>query len=205
MKLSDTDFNILELCSQNRETPKNLAAALDIEANYASNELTKLKREKLVTQPGPADTSGMYIVTEKGSFVLSKRSKYDRRQADLFGQLVESAVEIAETLDDETGDQDVRPGDVVITSQSAFDLLHSLQDRPGGFTARDLRDTPEMNLAAIQGSLYELYFFDLLDRGKTSEGVVYDLTGKARTLLDDAPAQPDVMSINRSWNVPSAP
>ncbi|WP_049934268.1 phage repressor protein [Haloplanus natans] len=198
MELSDTDWGILYLCSEDRETRKNIAAALDKSPNYISKELSKLSEMGLLEQPGPAKNSGMHVTTEKGEFVLSKQEKYERRQSELFGELVESAVELARELSAEA-DEEVTPSDIVVVTEQAHDLLQKLENR-SGISPREAADRIGMNLYATQGILYELYFFDLLSRAVTSEGEIYDLTARGRRLLDQ-PVQATVKDANRTWNM----
>jgi DNA-binding MarR family transcriptional regulator len=198
MELSDTDWGILDLCSEDRETRKNIAAALDKSPNYISKELSKLSEMGLLEQPGPAENSGMHVTTEKGEFVLSKQEKYERRQSELFGELVESAVELARELSAEA-DEEVTPSDIVVVTEQAHDLLQKLENR-SGISPREAADRIGMNLYATQGILYELYFFDLLSRAVTSEGEIYDLTARGRRLLDQ-PVQATVKDANRTWNM----
>ncbi|QKY19669.1 phage repressor protein [Halolamina sp. CBA1230] len=198
MELSDTDWGILNLCSDNRETRKNIAAALDKSPNYISKELSKLNEMGLLQQPGPAENSGMHVTTKKAEFVLSKQEKYERRQSELFGEFVESAVELARELSAEA-DEEVTPRDIVVVTGQAHELLQRLENR-SGISPQEAADRIEMNLYATQAVLYELYFFDLLDRAVTSEGEIYDLTARGRRLLDQ-PAQTTVKDANRTWNM----
>ncbi|MFB6299539.1 MAG: phage repressor protein [Halobacteriales archaeon] len=198
MELSDTDWGILDLCSDNRETRKNIAAALDKSPNYISKELSKLSEMGLLEQPGPAENSGMHITTKKGEFVLSKREKYERRQSELFGELVESAMKLSRELSSEA-DKEIAPGDIVIVSEQAHELFQKLEDH-SGISPHEAADRIGMNLYATQGILYELYFFDLLDRAVTSEGQIYDITARGRRLLDQ-PVQATVKDANRTWNM----
>jgi DNA-binding MarR family transcriptional regulator len=198
MELSETDWGILDLCSDNRETRKNIAAALDKSPNYISKELSKLSEMGLLEQPGPAENSGMHVTTEKGDFVLSKQEHYERRQSELFGELVESAVELSRELSTETDDE-VAPSDIVVVSEQAHDLLQNLENH-SGISPQEAADRIGMNLYATPGLLYELYFFDLLDRSVTSEGELYDLTARGRQLLDQ-PVQTTVADVNRTWNL----
>jgi DNA-binding MarR family transcriptional regulator len=198
MELSDTDWGILDLCSNNRETRKNIAAALDKSPNYISKELSKLSEMGMLEQPGPADNSGMHVTTEKGKFVLSKQEKYERRQSELFGELVESAVELSRELSTEAH-KEVTLSDIVVVSEQAHDFLQKLENH-SGISPQEAADQFGMNLYATQGLLYELYFFDLLDRAVTSEGEIYDVTARGRRLLDQ-PAQTTVKDANRTWNM----
>jgi len=198
MELSDTDWGILNLCSDNRETRKNIAAALDKSPNYISKELSKLSEMGLLEQPGPAENSGMHVTTEKGEFVLSKQEKYERRQSELFGELVESAVELSRELSAEA-DEEITPSDIVVVTEQAHDLLQKLENQ-SRISPQEAADWIGMNLYATQAILYELYLFNLLDRAVTSEGELYDLTARGRRLLDQ-PAQTTVEDANRTWNM----
>ncbi|WP_117367493.1 winged helix-turn-helix domain-containing protein [Natrarchaeobaculum sulfurireducens] len=197
MELSDTDFRILSLCSENRETPANLAAHLDVTPNYVSKELGKLRELELIQQPGPADNSGMYITTELGEFVVSKDSVYERAQAELFAQLAENAVGLANDLNREDEEQSIEPGDIVISSMDAYELLHRFEDadtlQPG-----EIAEPEQMNLFAVRGLLYELVFFEVVDRQVSADGEMYSLTQRGREVLDQPPAE-TVSDVNRVW------
>jgi DNA-binding MarR family transcriptional regulator len=198
MDLSDTDWNILEQCSQNRETRSNLAVLTDVTPNYVSREVAKLTDKGLLRQPGPAEKSGMYVTTLKGNLVLKKRSKYEKQHSELFESLVTSSIEIAERLSSETEEQTVEPADVVITSVDAYDVLHSLRDKQR-FTHQSAKEASSFdNIYAVYGILYELYFLDLLDRVNEQE---YQMTERGYTLIEETtPPVVTVDNLNRAWN-----
>lgn len=200
MHLSDTDWDLLIACYENRETRPNLAKKLDITPNYVSKKLSQHSDNGLIAQPGPADNSGMWTTTPKGDLVVSKKEKYEKRHDELFGALVDRATEIATDLNDET-DRDITPSDIIITSSDAWHALHKLQDKARIKTHSAAELLPQDNVYAVHGILYELWFFDLLSRTETSEGEIYDVTTRGREALDEITIQHHVSpeNINRVW------
>lgn len=200
MHLSDTDWELLTACHENRETRSNLAEKLDITPNYVSKKLSQHSESGLISQPGPADNSGMWITTPKGNLVVAKREKYEKQHDELFGALVDRATEIATELNDEA-DGDIIPTDIIITSTDAWQALHDLEEesRIKAHYAAELLS--QDNIYAVRGTLYELWFFDLLSRAQTSEGEIYDVTETGRIALDDISIQHHVTpkNINRDW------
>jgi len=192
-------LGILDLCSEDRETRKNIAAALDKTPNYISKELSKLNEMGMLEQPGPAENSGMHVTTEKGEFVLSKQEKYERRQSELFGELVESAVELARDLSAEADEEVTRA--ISWLTEQAHDLLQKLENR-SGISPREAADRIGMNLYATQGILYELYFFDFLAGQSRLREKSMIHRPWAATL--DQPVQTTVKDANRTWNMISS-
>ena len=84
-------------------------------------------------------------------------------------------------------------------TEQAHGLLQKLENQ-SGISPQEAADRIGMNLYATRGILYELNFFDLLDRAVTSESKIYDLTARGRRLLDQ-PAQTTVKDANRKWNM----
>ncbi|GAA0515705.1 hypothetical protein SAMN04488066_11568 [Halorubrum aquaticum] len=199
MDLSETDWGILEVCSENRETRSNLSVLVDVTPNYVSKELSKLTEIELVEEVGPAERSGMYITTAKGDFVLGKREKYEKQHSELFGALVTSSIEIADELNEQVDDREIGPNDIVLTSVDAYDQLCSLSDMTS-ITPQKAKDVSQYdNIYAVYGVLYELYFHDLLSR--TSNKGEYKITERGRELLNNTtPAATTPENINRIWN-----
>lgn len=199
MELSETDWGILERCSENRETRSNLSVLLDVTPNYVSKELSKLTKMELIKEVGPAERSGMYVTTTKGDFVLNKRKKYEKQHSELFGELVTSSIEIANELTAQANDQEIGPNDIVLTSVDAYDELHSLSEVES-ITLQKAKDvSPYDNIYAVYGVLYELNFHDLLDR--ISDNEEYEITERGRALLNEpTPAVTTAENINRIWN-----
>ncbi|SDY71313.1 hypothetical protein [Halopenitus persicus] len=200
MHLSETDWELLIACHEKRETRPNLAEKLDITPNYVSKKLSQHSENGLISQPGPADNSGMWTTTQKGDLVVEKRKKYEKRHDELFGALVDRATEIATELNNET-DRDITPTDIIITSTDAWQALHELEEESQIKTHYAAELLPQDNIYAVHGILYELWFFDLLIRTETSEGEIYDFTQKSRMALDDIGIQHHITpeNINRDW------
>jgi len=153
--LSDTDFEILRLCSENRETPVNLASHLDIEPNYASTELSKLRRQDFIERPGPASNSGMNQTTKLGEFVLLKRDKYEHERTELFMVLVRRTSERADEFD-------IEPEDVLCYSSEAVRICQQI--RP--LTIENVAESIDDDLSRMQNAIiymYDAWFYDLLE------------------------------------------
>lgn len=72
-----TDFDILEILTEGRNVPGNLAIRLDVEPGYIRTELPKLAKNGLVERIGPAERSGLYEITDRGRAALELREQYD--------------------------------------------------------------------------------------------------------------------------------
>lgn len=153
--LSNTDFEILRLCSESRETPVNLASHLDIEPNYASTELTKLRGQDYIEQPGPASNSGMNETTQIGEFVLSKRDKYEHDHAELFTVLVRKTFK-------RTDEFNIEPEDVLCYSNKTVQICQHV--RP--LTIQNVAESLDDDLSRMQNAItymYDAWFYDLLE------------------------------------------
>lgn len=153
--LSNTDFEILRLCSENRETPVNIAAHLDIEPNYASTELSKLRRQDYIERPGPASNSGMNETTQTGEFVLLKRDKYEHEHTDLFAILVRRTFK-------RTDEFDIEPEDLLCYSDKPIEICQHV--RP--LTMQKVAESVDDDLSQMQNAItymYEAWFYDLLE------------------------------------------
>ncbi len=170
--LSNTDFEILRLCAEARETPANIAAHLDIEPNYASTELTKLRRHNYVERPGPAENSGMNETTEIGDFLLSKQEKYTHEHAELFTTLVRKTSKSAD-------DFGIELKDILCYSNKTMQIVQNA--RP--LTVQTVAESLDDDLNRMQNAityLYDAWFYDLLET-EPWEGEV-DLTDRGQTV-----------------------
>ncbi|MFC6720936.1 winged helix-turn-helix domain-containing protein [Natrialbaceae archaeon GCM10025810] len=86
-----TDFDILEILTEGRNVPANIAARLDKQQGYISGQLPKLADQGLVKRIGPAERAGLYELTERGEAALALRSEYD--SADDFEALIDDYLE----------------------------------------------------------------------------------------------------------------
>ena len=86
-----TDFLILEvLAEKGRNVAPNIALEIDKGRSHVNVRLPVLADYGLVQKVGPAESSGLYEITEKGEAVLLLREEYDSSSA--FEQLVEQYV-----------------------------------------------------------------------------------------------------------------
>ncbi|RQG95772.1 phage repressor protein [Natrarchaeobius chitinivorans] len=162
-----------------------------------ASELSKLREYDLAEQVGPAERSGMSTTTDLGEFVLSKRSIYEHAQAELFEQLVDTAVEYAGTLSQETDDE-ITPDEIIISSNEGYEMLDTL-DRTGRSTPREIADPEGRNLFAVRGVLYELLFFGLVDREISEDGEEYRITELGHRVLEETSGTGSALDINREW------
>ncbi len=81
-----TDFEILDVLSDGkRNNAVNIAVELDKNRAYINTRLPILLDYGLVARVGPAENSGLYIITDKGKEVLEHRDVYGEEK---FEQLV---------------------------------------------------------------------------------------------------------------------
>lgn len=78
MRLVDpTDFEILDaLADERRNTAKNLAVQLDRDRSYINTRLPHLADHELIERIGPAENSGLYVITDRGLAALAERDAY---------------------------------------------------------------------------------------------------------------------------------
>ncbi|MFB6200534.1 MAG: ArsR family transcriptional regulator [Halorhabdus sp.] len=82
-----TDFEILAtLADGKRNTAANIAAELNKKRPYINTRLPILADYDLIQKIGPADQSGLYVITERGQTALSLRDQY--KQTDNFEALL---------------------------------------------------------------------------------------------------------------------
>lgn len=88
MHLSEpTDFDILEILTEGRNVPANIAARLDKSQGYISSQLPKLASHDLVERIGPAERAGLYELTDRGKAALALRDQYG--DVDDFAALID--------------------------------------------------------------------------------------------------------------------
>lgn len=92
MRLSaPTDFDILEILTEGRNVPSNMAARLEKSNGYISGQLPKLADQGLVTRIGPAERAGLYELTHRGEVALEFRHRYG--ETDDFEALIDEHAE----------------------------------------------------------------------------------------------------------------
>jgi len=86
-----TDFLILEvLADKGRNVAPNIALEIDKSRSHVNVRLPVLADYRLVRKVGPAESSGLYEITDRGEATLALREQYD--SSDEFEQLVEEYV-----------------------------------------------------------------------------------------------------------------
>ena len=90
MRLVDpTDFEILDAFADGkRNIGANIAAEIDADRGYVNTRLRSLEDYNLLERVGPTDNSGLYVITEKGKFVLEHGNVYHNDNVD-FDSFVE--------------------------------------------------------------------------------------------------------------------
>lgn len=90
MKLTQpTDFDILSVLSDGkRNNAVNIAEILDQERSYMNTRLPVLEDYGLIESVGPAENSGLYVITERGQQALENQDKYNTDDID-FEDLLE--------------------------------------------------------------------------------------------------------------------
>lgn len=93
--VTPTDFDILDALDDGRRNNAiNLAEILDRDRQYINTRLPALLDYGLVERVGPADNSGLYVITPKGQAVVEHRDAYGEPDVD-FDELVAESVENA--------------------------------------------------------------------------------------------------------------
>lgn len=78
-----TDFEILDAFADGkRNIGANIAAEIDANRGYVNSRLRSLEDYNLLERVGPIDNSGLYVMTEKGQFVLEHRDIYQDDDVD---------------------------------------------------------------------------------------------------------------------------
>lgn len=92
MRLNRTDFAILNYLASHPKTDANVAAniaiGIDRDRGYINTRLPHLADEGLVEKIGPADSSGLYLITDRGRRAVTLRDRYD--EVDDFEALLDS-------------------------------------------------------------------------------------------------------------------
>ena len=93
--VTPTDFEILSALSDGkRNNAVNIAVTLDKNRAYINTRLPILLDYGLVDRVGPADNSGLYVITEKGRAALTHRDAYHDDERDFEALITdESAAE----------------------------------------------------------------------------------------------------------------
>lgn len=88
-----TDFEILEALGEHgRNVAANLALHLDRDRAYFNSRMPHLLDHGLVKKIGPADSSGLYQLTDRGRAAIKHRGAYDDVGPDEFETIVTGAV-----------------------------------------------------------------------------------------------------------------
>jgi predicted transcriptional regulator len=92
-----TDFEILEAMSDGRrQTAPNLAEIIDRESKYMNNRLAALAGVGLVEKVGPSDSSGMYVITDRGRKAFENKDLYSHNQAAEFSRFLDGETDAGE-------------------------------------------------------------------------------------------------------------
>ena len=79
-----TDYEILSVLGDGkRNTAVNIATELGRNRGYINTRLPALKDFELVERVGPAERSGLYVITKKGESVIENRTGYGDEDAEL--------------------------------------------------------------------------------------------------------------------------
>lgn len=82
VKLTETDFLILERLQEGRNLAANIALEIDRARNYVNQRMPYLLDYDLVEKVGPMEDSGLYELTEKGRLAVEHREKYHDDSVD---------------------------------------------------------------------------------------------------------------------------
>lgn len=93
VKLTETDFLILDKLQEGRNMAGNIALEIDRARKYVNQRMPYLLDYGLVEKIGPMDDSGLYELTPKGRVAVEHREKY-----------YDDAVDFDEFLDEQLGD-----------------------------------------------------------------------------------------------------
>ena len=89
-----TDFDILAAMSDGkRQTATNVAAIIDRDSRYMNNRLAELAGHGLIEKVGPADQSGMYVITDRGLAALELRGEYHHGLAPEFDAMIDEQID----------------------------------------------------------------------------------------------------------------
>ena len=89
-----TDFEILDALDEyGRNVAANLALHLERDRAYLNTRMPHLLDHGLVSKVGPAESSGLYELTDRGQAALKCRDSYEQLGPDRFQRVVDDAVE----------------------------------------------------------------------------------------------------------------
>jgi len=87
-----TDFDILEALNEHgRNVAANLALHLDRDRAYLNTRLPYLLDYGLVNKIGPAKSSGLYELTDRGRAAINHREVYDNLGPEEFYSVIDDA------------------------------------------------------------------------------------------------------------------
>lgn len=92
VKLTETDFLVLEELRDGRNIPANIALEIDRARNYINQRMPYLLDYGLVEKIGPYDDSGLYELTERGRLAYELRDRYHDEDVD-FDELLDRELE----------------------------------------------------------------------------------------------------------------
>lgn len=161
-----TDKEIINLLATgHRQTPANVAAHLGMKNKYASERLRNLRDRGYLHDPGPADRSGMYQITDLGRIVAWHSPTYVRSKHSTFAR-------IAQTIHDNQPDTGFYP-----------DLVYLIDDYRSAIIELNKRDGLVIpSEFSLPQSLYALHVHGLAER--KDEMDVYDITGLGERVAD---------------------
>jgi predicted transcriptional regulator len=82
VKLTETDFMILDKLIEGRNLAANIAAEIDRSRKYVNGRMPYLLDYDLVERVGPVEDTGLYELTEKGELVYEHRGEYHDDNVD---------------------------------------------------------------------------------------------------------------------------
>jgi predicted transcriptional regulator len=89
VKLTETDFLILDKLQEGRNMAGNIALEIDRARKYVNQRMPYLLDYGLVEKIGPMEDSGLYELTPKGQVAVEHREKYHDDSVDFDGFLDE--------------------------------------------------------------------------------------------------------------------
>lgn len=155
------------LADGKRQTPINVAAILDRDRNYMSQQLRDLESRGFVHDPGPAERSGMYELTDLGRIAAERIDRYVRDYHDQWLDVITRAHNTQP--DDEYVPRLLALTDDEYTALQIVTVTHTEHGQDYAFhtnvaeTARNEFDV-ELSPDVAGTHLYRLYVNLLLDR-----------------------------------------
>ena len=93
VKLTETDFLILNKLQEGRNLAANIAAEIDRSRKYVNGRMPYLLDYDLVEKVGPLEDLGLYQLTEKGRLAYEHRASYHDEDIDFDGLLEDKLAE----------------------------------------------------------------------------------------------------------------